>query len=543
MTSRGVKRINDVNILRTHQFREDAGPMAHSVRPDAYVEINNFYTVTVYNKGAEVIRMLRTLLGTERFRKGTDLYFSRHDGQAVTTDDFVQAMEDASGADLAQFRRWYAQAGTPELTISRTYDAAARTCTLTFRQACRPTPGQQEKQPFHIPVTIGLLGRNGQELPLRIDQGVQEEGDAGTVTLEIRDKEESFVFAHIPEEPVPSLLRGFSAPVKLRTDLTDDERVFLMAHDRDPFNRWDAGQQLAVALLLRLVQDQQDGRALFVDPRFMSAFRSTLESDMGDKAFQAFALTLPAETYLADFLEVIDPAAVHDACEFVHRTLAGTYRDSFLRVYRANSDAGPYRTDQPSMGRRSLRNTCLSYLTELEDDDIRELCVDQFRNAGNMTDMVAALVNLANTACPERDEALTAFQERWKNEPLVMDKWLAIQATSRLPDTLDRVKRLVEHPVFTIKNPNKVRSLIGAFAANPARFHDPSGAGYVFVADQVLAIDALNPQIAARLVTAFTLWKRYEEGRKRLMQQQLERIVKAEKLSKDVYEVVSKSLT
>ena len=557
MTSRGVKRIGDVNVLRTYQFREDAGPMAHPVRPDSYVEINNFYTVTVYNKGAEVIRMLRTILGPDRFRKGTDLYFSRHDGQAVTTEDFIKALEDASGVDLAQFRRWYTQAGTPVLNVTRSYDPAARAYTLTFRQSCPPTPGQQEKLPFHIPVAVGLLGRNGRELEMQLDRTsgrsgegrpnssereMRQRGDTGTITLELTMAEETFVFRDVPEEPVPSLLRGFSAPVRVKIDLDKDERVFLMAHDGDPFNRWDAGQQLAVSMLLGMVQAYQAGGELSVDQQFMDAFRVNLESEMQDKAFQAFALTLPSETYLADFLPEIDPAAVHEACEYARRALAAAYRESFHRTYQANADTGPYRTDQAAMGRRSLKNTCLSYLTELEDADIRKLCVDQFRTAGNMTDTVAALVNLANTACPERDEALHAFQEQWRDAPLVMDKWLAIQATSRLPDTLDRVKGLMKHPVFTLRNPNKVRSLIGAFAANPARFHDASGAGYAFVADQVIAIDALNPQIAARLATAFTLWRRYEGRRKGMMQEQLERVMKTKRLSKDVYEVVSKSL-
>jgi len=367
-------------------------------------------------------------------------------------------------------------------------------------------------------------------------------GRAGTVVLELREAEQTFTFTGIDAEPVPSVLRGFSAPVKVKLELSDDERLFLMAHDSDPFNRWDAGQQLGVKLILDLVKDAREGRPLVLDNLFIDAFRRTLESAMDDKAFQAFALSLPAETYLADFMPVIDPGAIYEARTFVQQMLAAVLKDPFLAVYRANEDRGPYRTDPASMGRRSLKNTCLSYLTELEDEGIRKLCVDQFRTATNMTDTVAALVNLANTDCAERKDALAAFAERWKDETLVMDKWLAIQATSRLPDTLGTVKTLMQHPVFNLRNPNKVRSLIGAFAANPAQFHDPSGAGYTFIADQVIALDPLNPQIASRLVTAFTLWKRYEERRKGLMKQELERIVNVPKLSKDVYEVVSKSL-
>jgi len=548
LTSAGVRRIGDANLLRAHQFREDSGPMAHPVRPDSYVEINNFYTMTVYNKGAEVIRMMRTLLGPDGFRKGTDLYFSRHDGQAVTTDDFVKAMEDATGVDLSQFRLWYTQAGTPELQIGRSYDPKAKTYTLTIKQSCPPTPGQEKKKPFHIPIAIGLIGKEGKDIPLHLEgeKGkVGEKGDKaaeGTLVLQLRETEQTFVFTDIPEEPVPSLLRGFSAPVKVKLDLTDEERLFLMAHDRDPFNRWDAGQQLAVKLILDLVKDHQEGKELVLDNLFIDAFRATLEEKMEDKAFQAFALSLPSESYLADFMAVINPEAIHEARKFVQQTLAAVLKDELLSVYRSNIESGPYRTDQKAVGKRSLRNTCLGILTELEDDDIRELCLKQYRTAGNMTDALAALVDLANSGWTERDEALASFHGKWKDDVLVMDKWLAIQATSRMPGTLNRVKELLMHPVFNIKNPNKVRALIGAFASNSVRFHDPSGAGYAFIADQVLVLDPMNPQIAARLVSVFTMWKRYDEKRQALMRKELERIAGAPKLSKDVYEVVSKSL-
>jgi len=540
--SRGVERIGDANLLRTHQFREDAGPMAHPVRPDHYVEINNFYTMTVYNKGAELIRMMRTLLGPDGFRKGTDLYFSRHDGQAVTTEDFVKALEDATGGDLSQFRLWYTQAGTPELTVMRAYDPGAKTYTLTFKQFCGPTPGQPDKKPFHIPVALGLVSKDGKEIPLRLEGEKEKEGEKGTKVLEVKKAEQTFVFTSVPEEPVPSILRGFSAPVKVKLDLSDEERLVLMAHDSDEFNRWDAGQQFAVKLLLELVKDHQQGRELALDNMFIDAFRTTLTTDMTDKAFQAFALSLPSETYLADFLPVIDPEAIHEARSFVQQTLAAVLKNQFLAVYRANEDRGQYRVDQIAMGKRSLKNTCLGYLMELEDDDVAGLCLHQYRTGGNMTDVIAALVDLANSERPERVDALASFSEKWKNDPLVMDKWFAIQATSRLPGTLGTVKGLMQHPAFTLKNPNKVRSLIGAFASNSVRFHDPSGKGYAFVADQVLAINAMNPQIAARLVSSFTMWKRYEEKRKALMKKELERILAAPKLSKDVFEVVSKSL-
>ncbi|MGE5751789.1 MAG: aminopeptidase N [Nitrospirota bacterium] len=541
MTSRGVKRINDVNILRTHQFREDASPMAHPVRPESYVEINNFYTMTVYNKGAEVIRMMRTLLGPEGFRKGTDLYFSRHDGQAVTTDDFVKAMEDANNVDLSVFKLWYTQAGTPELHISRAYDPMARTYTLTIKQTCPSTQGQQEKKPFHVPVSVGLLSNDGKDFPLHLSGEMN--AVVGTRVLQIKKAEETFIFTDIPHEPVPSILRGFSAPVKVKLNLSDAERLFLMANDSDEFNRWDAGQQLAVRLIIELVKDFQQGRGVKLDRKFIDAFKKTLESGMKDKSFQAFALTLPAETYLADFMEVIDPTVIHEVKKFVQQTLAAELKQIFLVVYHANQDTGPYHVDQASIGRRSLKNTCLAYLMELEDKEIRDLCVNQFHAGDNMTDTMAALANLANNDCPERQAALASFNEKWKDDPLVMDKWLSIQAMSRLSNTLETVKALTRHPAFNIKNPNKVRALIGAFAqGNHVRFHDASGTGYEFLAGQVIAIDPLNPQIAARLVSAFTLWKRYDEKRRALMKAQLERILKTPGLSKDVYEIVSKSL-
>ncbi len=549
MTSLGVRRIGDVNVLRTHQFREDAGPMAHPVRPESYVEINNFYTLTVYNKGAEVIRMMRTLLGPQGFRRGTDLYFSRHDGQAVTTDDFVAAMEDANQADLGQFRLWYSQAGTPQLEVKRSYDAKSKSYTLTVRQFCPPTPGQPEKKPLHIPVAVGLLGKDGRDIPLRLkgetpppaSSGGGSTG-SGTRVLQLKKEEETFVFVDIPHEPVPSFLRHFSAPVKVRCDLTENERLFLMANDSDEFNRWDAGQQLAVKLLLGLIRHYQQGKALRLDRSFASAFNQTLASRMADQAFQAFALSLPAENYLADFMDVIDPTAIHEARRFVQQSLATELRETFLAVYYTNQDTGPYRADQASIGRRSLKNTCLAYLMELDEPGSRKLCMEQYRTAENMTDAITSLAALANADCPERPEALESFYLKWKDDPLVVDKWLTIQASSRLPDTLETVKTLTRHPAFNIRNPNKIRALIGAFSANAVRFHDPYGAGYAFLADQVLTIDPRNPQIAARLVSAFNLWKRYDQERQRLMKAQLDRILNTHGLSKDVHEIVFKSL-
>ena len=541
MGSRGVKRIQDVNALRSHQFREDAGPMAHPVRPPSYVEINNFYTMTVYNKGAEVVRMLHGLLGASGFRKGTDLYFSRHDGQAVTTDDFVAALEDANATDFSQFRRWYSQAGTPVLHIQRAYSAAERTYTLRVRQSCPATPGQEHKQPFHIPLAVGLLDAEGQDLPLRLSG--ETASVSGTRVLPIRNEDETFVFIDVPHAPVPSLLRGFSAPVKIEIDLTDAERCFLMGHDSDAFNRWEAGQQLAIKIILRLIDAERAGRPWVLDAAFIAAMEKTLHSNTLDQAMIAQVLSLPSESYVAEFMPVIDPQAIHTALRFMRRSLAQALGAAMLKIYEANAHAGPYSTDAHAMGQRSLKNVCLGYLMELEDPQFTQRCVRQFHDAGNMTDQMAALHALVNTDGAERTAALAAFYEQWRDDALVMDKWLAIQATSRLPTTLAAVKALTSHPVFNIKNPNKVRALIGSFChANPARFHAASGEGYRFIGDFIRTLDPINPQVAARLVAAFSLWRRYDPPRQALMREQLQRILAIPELSRDVYEIVSKSL-
>ena len=541
MGSRGVKRISDVNILRTHQFREDASPMAHPVRPDSYVEINNFYTVTVYNKGAEVVRMLHHLLGAEGFRKGTDLYFDRHDGQAVTCDDFVKALEDANQSDFTQFRRWYSQAGTPVLTVDRRYNAEKKTYTLIVSQSCDPTPGQDTKQPFHIPLAVGLVGENGEDLQLQLkDENTPVEG---TRVLDILEQQQQFEFVNINKEPVPSLLRGFSAPVKVDIQLSDKERYFLMANDSDDFNRWDAGQQQAIKIIKSLIEDHRQDKKLQVPDAFVEAVGKILLDESLDKSLAAKSISLPSEAYVAEFVSPIDPVAIHHVCRTIRLTLATELKDEFNKVYNENVSSGEYRVEQLDMHKRALKNVALGYLMETGDQDIHALCYDQFKNANNMTDVMAALVSLANNECEQRESALNEFYEKWKQDLLVVDKWLGIQATSRLPGTLDRVKQLVSHEAFSLKNPNKIRALIGSFAhGNPSQFHEISGAGYEFFTDKILEIDKLNPQIASRLSTAFTLWKKYDTRRQELMKVQLERIVSTPKLSKDVYEIVSKSL-
>ncbi len=531
MGSAAVKRIDDVNRLRTFQFPEDAGPLAHPVRPECYVEINNFYTATVYEKGAEVVRMIHRLLGAEGFRAGCDLYFERHDGQAVTVEDFVCAMEDANGVDLGQFRRWYSQAGTPRIEASDCYDATTRRYTLTLRQSCPATPGQVNKKPFHIPVEAGLLdATTGEEL-------------LGGQLLELREEEQQFHFEGVERRPVPSLLRGFSAPVILHYPYSEEQLAFLMAHDSDPFNRWDAAQQLASGIILRLLESHEKGERWQSDRLLEDAFRKVLTRPVADAAFTARLLTLPGESWLAEQREQMDPVLLHEAREFVRRNLAQQLSGEWAALYEASCETGPYRLDAEAMGRRSLKNLCLGYLMELQDEHIRRGCLQQFSDADNMTDVLAALRFLANCDCPERRPALDAFYEKWQKDPLVVDKWFSIQATSRLPDTFERVQVLLEHPAFTLRNPNRVRALIGAFCqGNPAQFHRADGAGYRFLAEQVLELDPLNPQVAARLVQPLTRWQRFDKQRQKLMRGELERIRAAEQLSIDVREVVSKAL-
>lgn len=541
MHSRGVKRIADANYLRNFQFREDTGPTSHPVRPASYLEINNFYTSTVYQKGAEVVRMLHTLLGAETFRRGTDLYFDRFDGQAVTTDDFVAVMEEVSGRDLSKFRLWYSQAGTPELDLCSEYDIPNRRYTLRVSQRTPPTPGQPNKKPVHIPLRLALLDRRGSALPLRLDGELASQGTERV--LSVTEAEQQFVFVDVEERPTPSVLRGFSAPVKLETDLKDTDLYFLMAHDDDSFNRWEAGQRIVVKLLLVLVQAQQQGQVLSIDRSLVQAFRRTLTNTTLDPALIAQALALPSEAYVGEFMDVIDPDAIHMACRHLRQHVAIHLADALWAVLEQCQDDSPYQIDALSVGRRQLKNLSLGYLMELEDARITAYCMAQFERAANMSDVMAALTILANKACPERERALRAFHDRWRHDPIVMDKWLIVQATSRLPGTLEQVKALTAHPAFNLKNPNRVRSLIGSFCnANPVNFHRHDGAGYVFLADHVIALDGINPQVAARLSHAFGLWRRYDSHRQLLMQRELERIAATPGLSRDVYEIVSSAL-
>ena len=496
--SRAVTRIQEVRGLRAAQFPEDAGPMAHPVRPQSYEEIRNFYTMTVYEKGAEVVRMQHTLLGEKRFQDGMKLYFRRHDGQAVTCDDFVQAMQDASGVDLTQFKRWYDVAGTPVLDCSGSFEKDA--FVLAVRQSMSP--------PFHIPLAVKI--------------GEHEE------TLSLRKSEEKFSFK-IEGKPIPSLLRGFSAPVILKYPYREADLVHLLAHDDDPFNRWEAAQQLAAEIILKKKGKPQGA--------FFDSLRTLLKDP--DHAFVAECLALPSETFLAEQMEVVDPDALHESRNRLRGEIAGFLRKDFLSCYEKLKTPLPYTPDAAPIGKRALRNLILGYLS---DTDGPALAARQFREADNMTDTMAALGCLANLDVPERDAALAAFYARWQNEPLVVDKWLAVQAGSRLPIAISEVQKLLKHPAFDLRVPNKVYALIRTFAANHVRFHAADGAGYAFLADQVLALDRLNPQVAARIARGFDRWKRFDENRRARSREQLARIRDTKGISRDVAEIVTRAL-
>ncbi len=529
-TSKTVARIHDVIDLRTSQFTEDAGPLSHPVRPDSYIEINNFYTATIYNKGSEVIRMIKTIIGDEAFFKGMDLYFSRNDGKAVTIENFVEAMEEASGVDLSQFRAWYFQSGTPLLQIKDHYDAANQIYALTMTQSCAPTPGQNEKQPFHIPIRLGLLDADGNQILETL--------------LQLKKPTETFTFNDIKSRPIPSLLRFFSAPVKVQYPYQDKEYALLFKHDKDNFNRWEAGQKFAISVIMELVKQFQTQQMFVVNRAFIDAFRFILSDRQNDKMFLAELLTLPSEKYLAEQMDIIDVEGVHAAREFLLAELAKQLSKEFFTVYEENNNlAEAYQFTMQEIGKRRLRNLCLHYLAQLPEG--KDLAYRQYQSAcqHNMTDTMAALRSLINIKCDERDLALNDFFVRWQHDSLVVDKWLSIQAESKLPDALKQVQMLLEHPIFDIKNPNKVYALIAAFAfRNQINFHVANGNGYEWLASLVIKIDGLNPSVASRIIKPLTDWRRFDDDRQKHMRAQLERILQHKKISKDIYELASKSL-
>jgi aminopeptidase N len=545
MISEPLMRIQNVQGLRMAQFPEDAGPMAHPIRPESYIEMNNFYTSTVYQKGSEVIRMYNTMLGTAGFRKGMDLYFERHDGSAVTCDDFRAAMADANGRDLSQFENWYTQAGTPALKVTDNFDAAKSEYSLTFEQSRGDVPSGNDFKPMLMPVRLGLLSAaNGKDLPLHGD--VPEQG-ATEAVIELSAARTSVTFTGITERPVPSVLRSFSAPVKLEMQESEADLAFRMAHDSDAFNRFEAGQRLMKIVLLGLIADVQAGTELKLNAGLVDAFGLLLADKRLDPALKANAMGLPAERILSQEFETMDPDAIHQARVFAMRGLAGAHGPALLEIYKGSKVTGAYRYAKEDMGKRSLRNSCLGLLSSLigkgGDGDEIGLLKTHFDEADNMTDQIAALAMLAGKDIAERGQALASFYHQWKHDPLVIDKWFTVQAVNSNESVFDQVVELYGHADFTMKNPNRMRSLIGAFAmGNMWGFHRKDGKAYTFIADRVIEADKLNPQIASRLVSSFNSWKRLDEGRKGLMKAELERIVATEGLSKDVFEIVSKAL-
>ncbi|HJV73096.1 MAG TPA: DUF3458 domain-containing protein, partial [Noviherbaspirillum sp.] len=509
---------------------------------------NNFYTVTIYEKGSEVVRMYQTLLGRDGFRKGMDLYFRRHDGQAVECDDFRAAMADANGRDLSQFELWYSQAGTPHVKVETRYDEIAQIYTITLTQSCPPTPGQTEKKPFHIPVAVGLLDSSGRDMPLHLEHidGGQEGSAPTSIVLELTHASQTFHFTQVEERPVPSVLRDFSAPVILDIDYTDAELAFLMAHDSDAFNRWEAGQRLAMRRMLALTEAVQANHALsdaeLKDSALTTIFRSTLNDTKLDPAFRELALTLPSEIMIAEQMDVVDPHAIHAVRQFLRRSVASALRLDWQVAYQANRTPGDYRPDPESTGKRGLKNLALSYLLELDDADTHLIAQTQYDNANNMTDRIAALSALVNSSAPGREEALAGFYADFEHEALVIDKWFSLQAMARTTD-VKAVRTLMKHPAFTLKNPNRARSLLFSFCnGNPSQFHAIDGSGYAFWAEQVVALDALNPQVAARLARSLDRWRKYAPALQLKMQAALQQVANAKSLSKDVLEVVTKSL-
>jgi len=535
-TSAAVKRINDVRMLRAAQFEEDAGPMAHPIRPEAYVEMNNFYTATVYIKGAEIVRLYERILGKDGFRKGMDLYFERHDGQAVTCDDFRQAMADANGVDLAQMDAWYRQAGTPQVAVRKAYDAEEGTLTLHLRQS-RPSDALPAWEPVPIPVRTALLGQFG-PVAFEVEGEALASSSPTEQTLMLTKAEQSWVLKGLKEEPVPSLLRDFSAPVALHEEVGPEILAFRFGKDDDPFNRWEAGQRLFEDALLRAIKS--DAPAPSVDPRLVEAYGEMLAAEGLDGSLRALAMQLPSERTLAQKLDAVDPARVHRTRRQVQLALVEAHRERLEAIYQSRSWTEAL--DGEAVAERRLANTALGLLSVAATPADVERAAQQFGRAKTMTDTEAALYALTDHDDPARDEALEQFYERWQAEPLVVDKWFTVQALSRSEGAVDRVEALMAHPSFSLRNPNRVRSLVGAFAAgNALRFHDPSGRGYTLLEKTVLELDRLNPQVASRLVSSFNSYRRYEPGRRDAMRQSLERIA-GQAQSKDVGEIVERAL-
>jgi aminopeptidase N len=548
MRSRSVKRISDVRLLKSHQFPEDAGPLAHPVRPTKYSEINNFYTATVYEKGAEVIRMLKRLIGSDGFARGLTLYFDRHDGEAATMEDFIACFEDTIGSPLTQFMLWYHQSGTPQLTIKRAYDAASQTFTLTVTQTCPPTPGQPTKEPMVIPLALGLVGPDGADLVPKAVTGARlapPELGSTTLTLIIERGTHTVSFTGLDTEPTPSLLRGFSAPVRLDADLTIAEHLFLLADDADPFNRWQAAQTVAMAGLVEATNAIRAGRAAVIDPRLIDALGHTAADESLDHAFRALVLTMPGETDIArEIGSDVDPDAIHVARTQMRRAIATGCKSRFEALLATLADSGPYTPDAASAGRRSLKNMLADYLAETGDPVATARIERAFADADNMTDRIAALTTLVSTNAASAPAALADFYDRFAGDSLVIDKWFAVQAMAPLPDTLERVRALTQHAAFSVSNPNRFRALVTTFATgNQSQFNRPDGAGYRFVADWGIELDQRNPQVASRLLSAFRSWRALEPGRRAHAEAALRSIAARNALSTDVADIVARCLS
>ncbi|MCO5141555.1 MAG: aminopeptidase N [Oligoflexia bacterium] len=530
MTSRAVCRISDANSLRIGQYPEDAGPMAHPIRPTSYIEINNFYTATVYSKGAEVIRMIATLLGKEGFRKGIDKYFELFDGQAVTTEDFVHAMEVANGVDLTQFREsWYNQAGTPKIKVNTNFDASKKTLQVKLEQSCPPTPGQPVKKPFHIPFKMALFTNNGHKAHERL--------------IELKESVSELKFDGVESKPALSLLRDFSAPVTIDYSYTREELFTLLRYDDDPFARWEAGQAFALTLLSELISKHVKGEELATDEEFISVMGKMASDEKIDYAFRAQLLTLPEEGYVGQRQATIIVDSVHDSLSFLGKEMAKKNEKNFLSVYESLAKNIAYEYSSEQMGKRALKSVLLRYLMKVEKEEYLNTALQQLKTANNMTDEISALRALSEVDCEQKEEATQHFYEKWKNDTLVMNKWLGIQAISPLPGALDRVQRLMQDPVFNINNPNKVYSLLYSFGrANHKQFHSLDGKAYAFMTEVLLDIDTRNSSVASRLVSLFNQWKRYDLKRQELMKKQLEKIVAHKGVSAGVYEIASKAL-
>ena len=538
--SRPVERIKDVRGLRAHQFVEDAGPLAHPVRPTLYREINNFYTATVYEKGAEVVRMLQVLLGPQQFRKGMDLYFARHDGQAATIEQFVQCFADASGRDLTQFMLWYAQSGTPEIVATGTYDPRGKTYRLDLAQTLAPTPGQPTKEPMVIPLVVGLVGSDGRDLPLRLaDEAPVERG-----LISLDKPAATYLFTGIEHRPVPSINRGFSAPVRLNVNVGDDDLRFLAVRDSDPFNRWQAVHTLAMRLLVESTAAVRRGEPPLEDPDLAAALASVLTSRDLEPAFVAQVIALPSESDIArELASNVDPDAVLAARQALRLAIMTSLSELLAATYERLSTPEPYSPDADAAGRRALKNACLDLMTAACDASAVALATRQYEHADNMTDRMAALQTLTLCDCADRAAALDDFYARYAGDPLIVDKWLSLQAAIPEPATLDRVKTLTTHPAFSMANPNRVRALIGAFAmSNQTQSNRADGGGYDLIVETVLALDPKNPQLAARLLSALKSWRVLEPRRRSLAQAALRRVAEAPSLSRDVSDIVQRAL-